>query len=101
MGYPEVVLFPFQSILLANAKKSLKSNIVEVKDWKAFVKAIKDKKMVSAAWCEEEECEDWIKDKSGGAKSINIPFDQPKKIPDKCCQCGKKAKSMALFAKSY
>lgn len=95
------LLNDIQKNLLANAKKSLKSNIIEVKDWKEFVKAIKDKKMVRAAWCEEEECEDWIKDKSGGAKSINIPFDQPKKIPDKCCHCGKKAKSMTLFAKSY
>lgn len=95
------LLADIQKNLLATAKKSLKSNIVDVKDWKSFVKAIKDKKMVRAAWCEEEECEDWIKDKSGGAKSINIPFDQPKKIPAKCCHCGKKAKSMALFAKSY
>ena len=66
-----------------------------------FLKAIKDRKMVRAPWCRETSCEDWIKDKSGGAKSINIPFDQPKKISGKCTHCGKTAKCMALFAKSY
>ncbi|MBW2986101.1 proline--tRNA ligase [Candidatus Woesearchaeota archaeon] len=95
------LLKDIQKNLLETAKKSLKNNIVQVKDWKEFLKAIKDKKMVKAAWCEETECEEWIQDKSGGAKSINIPFDQPKKIPEKCCRCGKKAKSVALFAKSY
>ena len=95
------LLKDIQKNLLKNAKKSLKDSIVDVKKWDDFVKAIKDRKMVRAAWCEEEICEDWIKDKSGGAKSINIPFDQPKKIPAKCAHCGKPAKSVALFAKSY
>jgi prolyl-tRNA synthetase len=95
------LLKDIQKSLLEKAKKSLKASIVEVKTWDDFLKAIKDKKMVKAPWCEETECEDWIKDKSGGAKSINIPFDQPKRISGKCAHCGKTAKSMALFAKSY
>jgi prolyl-tRNA synthetase len=95
------LLQDIQKNLLENAKKSLKDSIVDVKDWKEFLKAIKNKKMVRAGWCEDASCEDWIKEKSGGAKSINIPFDQPKKVPDKCAHCDKKAKSVALFAKSY
>jgi len=95
------LLKDIQKNLLAKAKKSLKENIIDVKNWDEFLKAIKNKKMARAPWCEETVCEDWIKDKSGGAKSINIPFDQPKKIPAKCAHCGKQAKCIALFAKSY
>jgi len=95
------LLKDIQKNLLEKARKSLKASIVEVKTWDEFVKAIKDQKMVRAPWCRETACEDLIKDKSGGAKSINIPFDQPKKISGKCAHCGKTAKCFALFAKSY
>lgn len=95
------LLKDIQKNLLENAKRKLKDSIAEVKDWDGFLKAINDKKMVFAPWCQETECEDWIKDKSGGAKSINIPFDQPKKLPEKCAHCGRPAKCFAYFAKSY
>ena len=95
------LLKDIQKNLLKNAKKFLKDSIVDVKKWPDFLKAIKEKKMVRTAWCEETACEDWIKDKTVGAKSINMPFDQPKKIPEKCTHCGRPAKSIALFAKSY
>jgi len=95
------LLKDIQKNLLDKAKAFLKSTIVEVKSWDEFLKAINDKKMVRAPWCAETECEDWIKDKAQGVKSINIPFDQPKKISDKCAHCGKPAKCVAYFAKSY
>jgi prolyl-tRNA synthetase len=90
-----------QKDLFNKAKKFLEGSVVEVKDWKQFVKAVEDKKLVKALWCEEVECEEWIKDKANGAKSLMIPFDQPKSVKGKCVQCGKDAKSYAYFAKSY
>ncbi|MEM4247223.1 MAG: proline--tRNA ligase [Candidatus Woesearchaeota archaeon] len=95
------ILQDIQKNLYSKAKKFLESSITEVKDWDGFMNAIQNKKLVKAYWCANEECEDWIKDKSGGAKSINIPFDQPSRITSTCVQCGKPAKVIAYFAKSY
>lgn len=87
--------------LYIKAKKLLEQSILEVKNWNQFTKAVNDKKLVRALWCGEVECEDWIKDKSGGAKSLVIPFDQPKSVKGKCVQCDKEARFYAYFAKSY
>lgn len=95
------LLKEIQKNLLSKAKAFLKSAIVEVKNWDEFLKAINDKKMVLAPWCTDAECEDWIKDKTQGAKSISIPLDQPKKLSGKCAHCGRPAKCVAYFAKSY
>ncbi len=50
---------------------------------------MKARKLVKTAFCGEIECEDWIKDKTEGANSRCIPFDQPKEIKEKCIHCGK------------
>ncbi|MBU4456465.1 MAG: proline--tRNA ligase [Nanoarchaeota archaeon] len=94
------MLDDIQKNLFNKAKKFMDSNIVEVENFKDFVKAIKDKKMVKAQWCNNPVCEEKIKDKMGGAKSLNIPFVQLK-ISGKCVCCDEKAKVVALFAKSY
>ncbi len=54
---------------------------------------------IRAMWCESEECEDIVKEKTG-AGSRCIPFDQ-KKLSDKCVCCGKPAKTMVLWGKAY
>ncbi|MBW3014326.1 proline--tRNA ligase [Candidatus Woesearchaeota archaeon] len=90
-----------QKSLFDNAKKFLKDNTVETENWKDIEKAIKNKKLVKTIWCEEEECEDWMKDKTGGAKILNMPFKQPNLKGKKCPQCGKPAKKQIYFAKSY
>ncbi len=95
------LLEEIQSNLFSRAKKFLENNTVETKEWPDFMRAIKDKKMVYAPWCAETACEEWIKDKTGGAKSLNIPFNLPKKINETCPQCGKPAKVWCYFAKSY
>ena len=90
-----------QSNLFNNAKKLLDSNTVETKDWAEFIRAVKDKKLVYSPWCGETACEECIKDKTDGAKSLNIPFNLPKKITETCPQCGKPAKVWCYFGKSY
>ncbi|MBW2970992.1 proline--tRNA ligase [Candidatus Woesearchaeota archaeon] len=96
----EELLEDIQNSLFTKAQKQLKDSTVEPHNWKEFVKAIKENKLVCAPWCQETDCEDHIKDKSGGAKSLNIPFNQ-KKIKAKCIHCGKDAEYKAYFAKSY
>ena len=99
-----------QKELLARAKERLDKSIVEVYSWPEFDKAIKDKKLVYASFCGEEECEDWIKSKTGGATSRNIPLDwlnssdaqRQKSLEGKSCiHCDKSAKFMCYFSKNY
>ncbi|KNE62363.1 proline-tRNA ligase [Allomyces macrogynus ATCC 38327] len=80
------------------------------------------KNLVMAPWCTEPACEDQIKDRSArakveetgepaddkapsmGAKSLCIPFNQPREIKEgkMCFQgCGRKAVAYGLFGRSY
>ncbi|MBW2980060.1 proline--tRNA ligase [Candidatus Woesearchaeota archaeon] len=86
--------------LFNNAEKFLKSNIVKAEKFDELKKAINNKKLVLAPFCGEPSCEDWIKDKTGGATTRNIPFDQ-KPAAGKCVHCGKEAKFLVYFGKSY
>ena len=77
----------------------LKSNTHKVKTYNEFKAVIKRGGIIQSCWCGERKCEDKVKDDTG-AKIINIPFEQEKVFCD-CILCGKKAKFVANFAKSY
>jgi prolyl-tRNA synthetase len=94
------ILEDIQNNLFSKARKFLNSSIVEAKDWNDFVKQIKNRKLVKAFFCGNVGCEDWIKDKTGGATSRLIPLEQPKKI-GKCIHCNKEGKFLVYFAKAY
>ena len=89
-----------QNSLFNKAKRSLNSNIVEVSSWNDFVKQIKNRKLVKAFFCGNIKCEDEIKDKTRGATSRLISFQQPKKI-NKCVHCSKEGKFLVIFGKAY
>jgi len=93
------MLEQMQETLFERAKKFLKQNIVEVKDFKGLEKALENKKMALAFFCESPECEEKIKEKTT-ATSRCIPFNQ-KESMGKCIHCGKEAKRKSYFAKSY
>ena len=94
-----------QETLFNKAKKNLDENTLEIYDWDAFMSAIKAKKLVKTAFCGEVDCEDLIKDKTGGATSRCIPLDKKGKPilakGKKCIHCDKKAKYITYFAKNY
>lgn len=96
----EHVLEDIQKNLFTKAKKFLKQNIVDARNWNEFLKHIKNRKLVKVFFCGREECEDLIKDKTGGATSRVIPFEQPKKIGN-CVYCKKAGKFLIYFAKAY
>ncbi|MBN2422919.1 proline--tRNA ligase [Candidatus Woesearchaeota archaeon] len=73
---------------------------VTVTSWDEFMRAAENKKLIYAMHCGETECEDWIKDKTKGVKSLNMPFDA-KEPEGNCVHCGKKAKYWMFFGKSY
>ncbi len=95
------ILEDIQKNLLEKARKIIKDKTITAKKWGDVVKSIREKKLVKMPFCGQEECEDWIKDKTGGANSRCSPFDEKLKKGVKCLQCGKKARYTAYFSKSY
>ena len=55
---------------------------------------------IKAMWCGDSECEDKIKDETGGVKSRCIPFEE-EHLADTCVCCGKPAKHMVFWGKQY
>ena len=55
---------------------------------------------VRKMWCGERECEDAIKEETGGATTRCMPFEQ-KELSHVCVHCGKPAKQMMYFGKAY
>ena len=90
-----------QETLYKNAKNFLNSSITKVEKWTDFLEAIKNKKIVLAPFCGSPECEDWIKDKTGGVSSRVVPFNQLPIKNKKCVYCGKKAEAWTYFARAY
>ncbi len=86
--------------LYKKSEKYLKDNTVEVKDMEGLDKGIKEKKLVRACWDGEQDSEDWIKEKTGGAKILCVSDEKPNSS-DKCVYSGKKARYVVYIAKSY
>lgn len=94
------LLTQIQDNLYEKAEQLLKNSIVKVNDLKEAKKHIDNKKIVFAPWCGSVDCEENIKHKSGGAKSLNSPLKQPK-VSEDCFACKEKANSWFYFGKSY
>jgi len=117
---PEL-LEEIQNSLFEAAKKTRDERIVYVKQWSDFLPSLDAKKLVYAPWCERTSCEDDVKTKtspkkeekkedkneefepiSGAAKTLCIPFEQPKlESGTKCFHCGEDAKVWCLWGRSY
>ena len=55
---------------------------------------------IKAMWCGDSECEDKLKEETGGVKSRCIPFVE-EHLSDVCVCCGKPAKHMVYWGKQY
>ena len=55
---------------------------------------------IKAMWCGETECEEKLKDVTGGVKSRCIPFVEDH-LADTCVCCGKPAKHMVIWGRQY
>ena len=94
------IMISIHDSLYKKSKKMFEDNLVEVKNMDEFKKAIEGKKLAKALFCGEADCEELIKDSTGGAGSRNIPYGQ-KLVTGKCVHCGKQAKYSVIFGKSY
>lgn len=110
--------------MFARADAEFRARRHVVTEWEEFTRTLNSKCHVIIPWCEEEACEDQIKERSArtcvnadsvegeqderapsmGAKSLCIPFDQaayPAIDGRKCPQCGNPAKRWTMFGRSY
>eukprot|EP00762_Andalucia_godoyi_P004984 ANDGO_01420.mRNA.1 Proline--tRNA ligase len=109
-----------QKDLLSKAKKERDESIIRADTFKDFMSGLDARKMVLAPWCELVECEENVKKESseiskrnakesedaralsGAAKTLCIPFEQDALPEGACCfKCGKPAKSLTLWGRSY
>ncbi len=65
------------------------------------LKAVADEKpgFIKAMWCGDEACEEKLKE-AAGVSSRCMPFEQ-EEVAETCVCCGKKAKTMVYWGKSY
>ncbi|MFO7711043.1 MAG: proline--tRNA ligase [Candidatus Woesearchaeota archaeon] len=94
-----VILDEIQKNLYEQSRKNFDESIVETGDFEELKKAVDEKKMVLAPFCNTPECEDVIKDEAPGVTTRNSPFDA---VTDEVCvKCKKKAKRKFYFARAY
>ena len=115
-----VLLDQIHNDMYNRADKEFRKHRKIVTEWDDFTRTLNAKNHVIIPWCESEECEDQIKDRSArtastdeaqderapsmGAKSLCIPFDQdayPAIDGKRCPQCGNPAKRWTMFGRSY
>ena len=90
-----------QKGMLEKATQFVNSHIYEAKTMNEMIEIANTKPgFIKADWCGSEECEDKIKELTGGAGSRCIPFDE-KLITGKCICCEKEAKHNVIWGKSY
>ncbi|KAK8980930.1 hypothetical protein V6N11_059623 [Hibiscus sabdariffa] len=100
------MLDKIQQNLFDVAKQKRDACIEVVKTWDEFVKALGQKKLILAPWCDEEDVEKDVKARTkgemGAAKSLCTPFEQPE-LPEgtKCFASGKPAKKWTYWGRSY
>ena len=95
------LLDEMQDELYKKAGKSLNESISKAENLDDLVKNIKKKKIVLIPMCNDSKCGDNVKEKTQGAKTLNIPEKQPKIHGKKCIACGKKASYWVYAGKSY
>ena len=90
-----------QKGMLEKATQFVNSHIYEAKTMDEMIEIAGTKEgFIKADWCGDEECEDKIKELTGGAGSRCIPFED-KLLTGKCICCGKDAKHNVIWGKSY
>ncbi len=84
--------------LYEKAKKFLYSSIIKTEKFADFAKAIEERKIALAPFCEGESCENSIKEKTQASSRL---ISDEKSRGKKCVSCGKSANYLVYFAKSY
>jgi prolyl-tRNA synthetase len=101
------LLEEIQADMLAARRRELDECIETATTWDDFMAALGRRHAVMAPWADEVEIEEDVRKRSAtadamGAKTLNIPADQPP-LPagTLCFASGKPAKNWALWGRSY
>lgn len=87
--------------LVERARKNLSEKTHEARTYEEFLDIAENKPgFIKAMWCGDVECEDKLKDVTGGVKSRCIPFCEDH-LADTCVCCGKPAKHMVVWGRQY
>jgi len=87
--------------LVARAKKNLAEKTHIATTYEEFLDTAENKPgFIKAMWCGDSECEDKLKEATGGVKSRCIPFHE-EKLADTCVCCGRPAKHMVVWGRQY
>jgi len=96
----EKLLQQIQDNLFSKAKALLQEKTTAVQDYEEFKKVVCEKGgFVKAAWCGNADCESKIKDETSATIRVR-PF-QKEEPTSYCIYCGREAKEMVYFARSY
>lgn len=96
----KTLLEEIQQNMFVEAQNFMNQNIREVGCFEEFVQVMEEKRgFVKASWCGDSECENRIKEQTGATLRC-IPFNEDQKEGE-CICCGKEAKNVVYFAKSY
>ena len=95
------ILDTMQNDMLEKAKKHLKTHINDAHNYEEFKKIAEEKPgFIRAMWCEDEACENKIKEDTT-VTSRCMPFDDQEQISDVCVCCGKPAHKLVYWGKAY
>ncbi len=96
----EVELERMHADMYKKAKEAMASMIHVANSLDEFKKVLKEKGgIITSPWCGDAACELKMKEENG-TKITNLPVEHPT-VGDRCIYCGKQAKHVANFARSY
>ncbi len=94
------LLETIQKDMLERAEQHLNTHIYDARNYEEFKETLNNKPgFIRAMWCGDQACEDQIKEETG-ATSRCMPFNQ-EHLSDVCVCCGKPAKHMVFWGRSY
>lgn len=99
--YVEKLMEDIHNDMYERALKNTREKTFTATSYDEFIDIAKNHPgFIKAMWCGETECEEKLKEVTGGVKSRCIPFEE-EHIGDACVCCGKPAKHMVYWGKQY
>lgn len=95
------LLETIQKDMFARAKAHRDSHISDAHDYTEFKANLETKTgFIRGMWCEDQACEDKIKEETG-ATSRCMPFNDQEPISDVCVCCGRPAHKLVYWGRAY
>lgn len=97
----QTLLDTIHDAMYQRALDNLKEKTFVATNYDEFIDIADNKPgFIKAMWCGDAECEEKLKDVTGGVKSRCIPFEE-ENLGETCVCCGKPAKHMVYWGKQY